>query len=259
MKYKKVYIDNFEFNVCSEINDYTTIQHHLNEYCIGNNSAEKSTCNIFKKFCNKNHTCIDIGAYDGVWTTFFMGFLSKKVYAFECDPICVDVFKKNMSINNFNNVHFNDIAITDKEGVVEFGPRGRFGNSGATTMIKTENAKTGRDINKSISVKSITLETFFNKNNIDDCNFIKMDIEGGEYNVIPNIKNLLKDKKITLYLSLHHHLCPNVAPILKALIEIYGDKIYDADNDLKKFENLSDILKPYNKHGREILCSFIEL
>ena len=41
------------------------------------------------------------------------------------------------------------------------------------------------------------------KHQIKDCNFIKMDIEGGEVTVIPNIKNYLKRNKPTLYLSLH--------------------------------------------------------
>jgi FkbM family methyltransferase len=256
---KRVHINDFEFNVSSLINDYHNIQERLNQCCNGTNSAEKSTYEIFKKFIDKDHSCLDIGAYDGVWTTFYMGFLSKKVYALECDPVCVNVFNTNMSHNNFDNVCFNNIAITDKDGYVQFGPRGEFGNSGATTMIQSENATCGRNISKSINVKSNKLETFFKENNINDCNFIKMDIEGGEYNVIPTIKNLLKNKKITLYLSLHHHMCPSIEPILNALIEVYGDKIYNASKDLKKFENLTDILKPYNVHGREILCTFVEV
>lgn len=49
----------------------------------------------------------------------------------------------------------------------------------------------------------VTFAEFVFQNRIDDCNFIKIDIEGGEYCVVPTMLEHLKRYRPTLHLSLH--------------------------------------------------------
>jgi len=53
------------------------------------------------------------------------------------------------------------------------------------------------------TVDGLSFEDFIRQNGIDDCNFIKMDIEGGEYSVIPTMTEYLKKHHPTVCLSLH--------------------------------------------------------
>jgi hypothetical protein len=69
-------------------------------------------------------------------------------------------------------------------------------------------------------VESITLETLFQQQQIHDCNFIKMDIEGGEVFVLPAIASFLHKVKPTLYLSLHPLFFPEPEKNKKILLEI---------------------------------------
>ena len=49
----------------------------------------------------------------------------------------------------------------------------------------------------------MNFEEWVEKNGIHDCNFIKMDIEGGEYRVLPTMVSYLKRVRPTLHLSMH--------------------------------------------------------
>jgi len=76
----------------------------------------------------------------------------------------------------------------------------------------------------SMMVKSLTLDKFIQLNNIDDCNFIKIDIEGGELIILPNIKRYLEKNKPTIHLSLHPPFFKKPKIGLKKIINIL--KIY---------------------------------
>jgi hypothetical protein len=53
------------------------------------------------------------------------------------------------------------------------------------------------------SVDGLSLPEFMRQNDIRDCNFLKMDVEGGEYAILPANAALLKDWSPTIHLSLH--------------------------------------------------------
>ncbi|SDX91859.1 FkbM family methyltransferase [Thermoactinomyces sp. DSM 45892] len=62
-----------------------------------------------------------------------------------------------------------------------------------------------------------------NQYNIRDVNFVKMDIEGGEYALIPCLKEFLEAEKPTFYASLH-------SPFLKENLNRQGLTELEAKN-----------------------------
>ena len=86
-----------------------------------------------------------------------------------------------------------------------------------------------------MTVDTLSLEDVFNIYNITDCNFIKMDIEGGEATVLPAAKEILKKIQPTLYLSLHTPWFPDRAG--------FFDKINDV---LSIYKNV------YNANGQKL-------
>jgi FkbM family methyltransferase len=178
---------------------------------------EPNTFLIFDRFIDKNHSFIDIGAWIGP-TTLYGSQLSKRCYSFEPDPIAFKELKNNVILNPDlkQKIELYDYCISNKSGKIRFGNRSNFGDSMSSILFS--------DLKKSLFVKSITLQKFIQQKKINDCNFIKIDIEGGETIVLPHIKKFLEKNKPTLHLSLHPQFFNDLEKDSKLIIKTL--KIY---------------------------------
>ena len=139
---------------------------------------------------NNNSIILDIGANIGDVTDVIMKKYNPNIYCYEPNISCYNYmlkrFKKNSKIKIFN------VAVSNFSGkpflyfhnkstnISEFNER---------SSLKKE--KDGLDINKKIEVNCINIKKILEKHNQID--LIKIDIEGSEYEVMPEIiKN--KDK-----------------------------------------------------------------
>lgn len=204
---------------------------------VQNNRWENHTFTIFDTFLDKDHSYIDIGAWIGP-TALYGCQIANHCYAIEPDPIAWKELEQNVSMNPKlqDKITLFQGCIGNTCSTVSFGSHphcgSHFGNSLSSMLFgKSEDA---------ILVRSITLEKFIQMNHIRNCNFIKMDIEGGETLVLPNIINYLQKNKPTLFLSLHPHLFPHVEndsqKIITAL-KIYNN-VFDIHGKLLDLEYL---------------------
>lgn len=160
-------------------------------------SWEPHTYQTFKRFLDKDHSYVDIGAWIGP-TVMYGCQLAKHCYAVEPDPVALKLLKKHLAINSFTNVTLFEGAIAEKDGEVQLGCMNsnhqfQLGESMTSTLFNYG----------SFMSPCLTLEEFFQRHNITDCNFIKMDIEGGEFFVLPQAWPFLEQQKIPLYLAIH--------------------------------------------------------
>lgn len=181
---------------------------------------ERETYRIFDRFLDSNCSYIDIGAWIGP-TVLYGAQIAKKVYAIEPDPIAYKELEKNISLNPElkEKIELHEKCINTHSEKVKFGSMSMGGD--ATSSLLFSDSKT-----KWI-VDGITFDEFIKVNKINDCNFVKMDIEGGEEVILPTMKNYLMRKKPTLYLSIHPRFFKNP--------EITTRKIF---NDLLIYKNL---------------------
>jgi FkbM family methyltransferase len=206
------------------------------------NCYESNTYKIFEKFIDRNHSYIDMGAFIGS-TTLFCAHLAKKVYAIEPDPIAFAELEKNVSLNSGlkEKIELHQKCINDKSGKVRFGSIAKGGDS--TSSLQFADSET------SWIVDGITFNEFIGKNKISDCNFIKMDIEGGEATVLPLMKDYLEKNKPVLYLSLHPLFFIKPVEYMKRIIEvlkIYNNVYTDNGNKIE----LQDLLSKNKLKGR---------
>lgn len=160
---------------------------------------EPETFSVFKRFIDKQHSYIDIGAWIG--PTLLLGCqLAKRTYGIEPDPVAYAELADNISYNRplTNNVELFNMCITPVSGKVSFGSRGAGGDSMSSLLFSGEKT--------SWVVDGINFQEWIEQNELNDCSFIKMDIEGGEYNVLPTMRTYLRKHRPTLYLSLHPHV-----------------------------------------------------
>ncbi len=146
----------------------------------------------------KEEVVIDLGANIGYYTLLFAKIVGNKgkVFAFEPDPDNFKFLKKNVDKNNFMNVQLEQKAVSNTNGTTKLFLNE--GNKGAHRIYHSELAG-----NEYKEVKVITLDSFFKKMKVDQkIDFIKMDIEGSEFEALKGMKNLLDNNpSITLFLE----------------------------------------------------------
>ena len=158
----------------------------------------------------------------GVWigpTILYGCQIAKHCYAIEPDPVAVKMLKENIKLNpkSKHKITINEIAISNKTGKILFGnSKGTFGDSISSVLFG--------NLKNSFYVKSIRFEEFIKKNKIKDLNFIKIDIEGGETIILPDIKKYLLKNKPAIHLSLHSFWFKNLKKDSKNIIDVL--KIY---------------------------------
>jgi FkbM family methyltransferase len=184
-----VHLRNQDFNVVSGRND---------RYWHGITSGawEPDTYPIFERFVDRDHSYIDMGAYIGP-TLLYGCQIAKRVYGIEPDPIAFDELQQNVSLNRpiTDNVQLFEVCIAPRSGEVAFGNCGAGGDSVSSLLFG--------DRKTHWIVKALTFEDFMRQAGVTDCNFIKMDIEGGEYRLLPTMLPYLRAHRPTLHLSLH--------------------------------------------------------
>jgi FkbM family methyltransferase len=157
---------------------------------------ERETFSCLRKYCHKENSYIDIGAWIGP-TVLYGACVSKHVYAIEPDPVAVNQLKDNMVLNKNlkNKITLYEGCISDISGKIEISNSKSFGNSQTSILLNDHNEK--------LEAASLTFGDFVAKYNITDCNFIKMDVEGAEYLIIPTMVDFLIQHKPTLLVSIH--------------------------------------------------------
>jgi FkbM family methyltransferase len=139
----------------------------------------------------KNINIIDCGANIGLASLYFkMIYPDSNIIAFEADPTIFCFMKENLINQGYVNILCKNEAISDKDGYVNFHLEG--GHSG---MIVNEDVS-----EKVVKVKSTRLKNILSGFNI--ITFLKIDIEGHEKYVIPDIAEELFRVKF-LFLEYH--------------------------------------------------------
>jgi FkbM family methyltransferase len=181
-------------------------------HSVEENRWENEAYAILSTFLDKNNSYIDIGAWIGP-TVLFGSQVARHCYAIEPDPVAFAALKNNIAINPgiVNKITLFEGCISDKCGKVRLGTKTNFGDSGSSLLF---------DKDAAIEVESLTLDEFLKKNKIIDCNFIKMDIEGGEAIVLPYIKKYLHSIMPTLFLSLHPFFFKNKETDVASIIDM---------------------------------------
>jgi len=131
-----------------------------------------------KKFeIHSNDVIIDIGAHIGIFTIYASQFCNNgKIYSFEPVRENYDLLLNNIKLNHSEQVKPFNLAVSNTNDVV-------------TIYINDDKAAHSifPSSESSIKVKSITLQNIFEENNINHCNFLKLDCEGAEYEILCNL------------------------------------------------------------------------
>jgi FkbM family methyltransferase len=165
-----------------------------------NNEWEQETFNVIDYFVKEHHTVIDIGCWLGT-LSFYLAAKGAKVYAIDPDPVTYPCFLESIRLNPaLEPLLFPfDMAITPKTKAVTLHARQTYGGSSSSIIERA------LDQQHACNVKGISLSDFITLNAIQQVDFIKMDIEGGEFELLPSLTDTLKQLKLpTLIIEFHY-------------------------------------------------------
>jgi FkbM family methyltransferase len=179
-------------------------------------SWENSTFNILNKFVSNEKIFIDIGSWIGClslpYNTKF-----KHVIAVEADKLSVIDFQKLIDANSIDNITIIHRAIYSKsDETVTFGSnkfRTDFGLNESMSQIKETPTNTTDYTITTISLRDLISEI------TDQIAILKIDIEGGEENILEDILWAI-ELKIPVLLSFHYTWITN-----KTAVDRFSEQI----------------------------------
>lgn len=158
---------------------------------------EPETFIILSKFLNPDSLYLDIGAWIGP-TVLYAAKRCKKVICFEPDPIAFRHLIANLNNNNIHNVSPFNLALSDQMSIqkmASFG--GQLGDS-MTSLLKSS-----PDTSPGFDAFVLDWQTALKLFRLDEVDMVKIDIEGGEFSLIPEMEDYFKKHKPIVWLSLH--------------------------------------------------------
>src|ERR1039457_122569 len=149
----------------------------------------------------------DIGANAGFYTLLASVLVGPqgRVFAFEPDPRNVRYLKEHLWINRIKNVSVVEAAVADSDGTANFdaGPNLSMGHLAADGCI---------------AVRTVCLDAMVQSGELPAPDYIKVDVEGAEVQVLHGASKVLSDRHPVIFLATHgedlHQRC---CEILKSL------------------------------------------
>ena len=144
----------------------------------------------------KDKDIIDAGAFVGDSSIPFSLLTSKDVHAFEPFKDSYDELVENIEMNNIKNIVSVNASLSNHTG------KENLFLSGSNFQGITSDASIRR-YDEVLTVNTVSVDEYVEKNNLN-VGFIKVDVEGGEQNLIKGAINTIKSQKPILLLSIYH-------------------------------------------------------
>lgn len=209
--------------------------------------AELTILDLYKKLLNQNSVAVDVGANVGFHSlpmAKIIGGIGPRVFAYEPRASLAGRLKKNLEANGINSVNIRNVGVWDKSGKIGFDE-----NDGYNQGVGSCNPKSSFQID----VVSLDDDLSGVDGKID---VIKIDVEGGELQVIKGARKILTKHKPGLILEYNDPVCrkwtlrelkqeiPYPVKVYRIPDTFHEELVEVADEDaLKGWNNL--LLKPY--------------
>jgi len=194
-------------------------------FCAVAGTAYESEMDWFLNQMSAGQIFIDVGANIGIYSLHASRRLntSGKVYAFEPTPATFEALTRNVQLNRITNVECHKMALAERSGMLSLVVGNRPASN--STSKVTGSSESG------ITIPATTLDEFCETHSVAEVDFIKVDIEGGEFAFFKGgMRTLHKHKSTILFESMHSGPSYPERDLLREL----GYKLYFLKNNSLK-------------------------
>lgn len=184
------------------------------------NDYEHDSFDFIKNHVLPGNVFVDIGAHFGLYSIILAKYKNSRVYAFEPTSYSAEVFLKNIKYN----------LVDEKIDVIQKAVSSKIGQSvfyvqdtpGAVSNSIVDYWHSNENKNK-VLIEVVTIDSFFNNIKYD---FLKIDAEGAEYDVLLGAIETIKKYKPKMILSLHPKAIAGRGHSLKLIWEMLNNLDY---------------------------------
>lgn len=146
------------------------------------NKLLRNSLKLIKDNNIKKPIILDIGANYGFVSLALQTNLdfNAEIYSFEPHPDIYNVLERSIEFNKIHNIRVENVAVGRENSLVDLNLFGQSSN-----VIESEWSTI-----RKVKIKQINLDTFLTKENISP-NFIKIDVDGYELNVLIGLKETI--------------------------------------------------------------------
>ena len=168
-------------------------------------SWEPETFALFDHFITPETVHLDVGAWIGP-TLLYAATRARLAVGFEPDPVAFQILEQNVAANPGRApIQLHGCAIAAHRGQLRLGSRSTPGDSMSSALFADQTATWTTEAHR--------LEEFEPEWPTGAPVFLKIDIEGGEYRLLPALRDFVRRRRPTIYLSLHSDFF--MAPYMK--------------------------------------------
>ena len=140
-----------------------------------------------------NDIIIDVGGHIGLFSLYASQFCKNGlIYSFEPIQDNYHLLVDNIQSNNLKQIKPFNLAVS---------------NSNSNVKLYLNDDESGHSMfsksSKTVTVDSISLQQIFDDNNIENCNFLKLDCEGTEYEILENLPSSYFNKIEKMVIEYH--------------------------------------------------------
>lgn len=162
---------------------------------------EPETFAILSRYLKPTSVYCDVGAWIGP-TVLYASRKARQVLCFEPDFVAYRYLLWNLELNRLQNVTPFNLAITQSPGLVAMsGRRKRPGDSTTSLLNATDRAN-------SFHVLGMPWERWLELVQPEHIDFMKVDIEGYEFELLPRMASYFHEQRPIVFLSTHGHMIP---------------------------------------------------
>ena len=156
------------------------------------------------KFLFRYPVVIDIGCHIGTFSLYMLDH-ADKIYAIEPSKENLTLMNQTIKDNDIKSIKTFQLAVSNKEGIGYIHTDGTAGGGGwkLDSILGT------------LPVNMVTLEGFMDSEGIDYADLVKLDVEGGEMDIIA--EDNFPFKRIGTIIGEHHYANGNQIPFFNKL------------------------------------------
>jgi len=162
---------------------------------------------VIKNFIKKNDIVFDVGANVGNWSREVLkNHAVETLFMFEPEPISFATLTQNLC--NVKKAHLFNMGVSNKQSMKEFFVYGNKNRTLSTFYRRSMEVEKRFSLQskKSSDVLVVTLDEFCKTNHIHHINFLKIDTEGSEFDVIQGAIGMIENNKID-YIQFEYGAC----------------------------------------------------